>query len=385
VPERESAGVEEERTTIFLSAGEPSGDLHGAALARALRSRIPGVRLIGLGGDRMRAEGVELLAEVDELAVMGFVEVLSRLPFFVRLRRRVFDALARERVHLVIPLDYPGFNLRLARHATRLGVPVLYYIAPQVWAWHSSRVKQLAEDARAVAVILPFEEPFLRERGVEAEFVGHPLVEAAAPELSREEWCARHGLDPGRPLLALFPGSRGQEVRRHLALFEAAAAELRRRFPAVQPVIGASPDLPPDAYASASVPLSSSPRELLHLADAALVKSGTTTLEAALAGTPFVVAYRMHPLSWALARRLVKVPHVALANLVADERLAPELLQDAATPTALADALLPLLDAGSSDRARMLEGFARIRAALGDGGAAARVAEMAAELLEPGR
>ena len=224
--------------TIFISAGEESGDLHGAALARALRERFPDARLVGLGGARMQAQGVRLLAGLNELAVMGFVEVLRHLPFFIELRKRVFAALASEGVDLVIPIDYPGFNLRLARHARERGIPVLYYIAPQVWAWHKSRVRDLARDANEVAVVLPFEEDFLRKGGVNARFVGHPLLDRGHPELPRADWARSVGLDPERPILALFPGSRAQEVARHLELFSAAAELAVARRPDAQPVIG---------------------------------------------------------------------------------------------------------------------------------------------------
>jgi lipid-A-disaccharide synthase len=381
LPDRSGSKAGSASPTIFLSAGEPSGDLHGAALARALRRRIPGVRLIGLGGARMAGEGTELLAGLDELSVMGFAEVLRHLPFFIRLRRRVFTALRDERVDLVIPIDYPGFNLRLAKHARVSGIPVLYYIAPQVWAWHASRARDLARDADEVAVILPFEEEFLRKAGANARFVGHPLLDEPPQLPSREEWLATLGLDADRPVLALFPGSRAQEVDRHLKLFRETAEAVVARRPEVQPVIGAAPDLDRGLFMGAGWPLSDDPGALLHHATAALVKSGTTTLEAALARTPFVVVYRMNPLSYQIARRLVKVPHIALANLVAGERLAPELIQDAARPETLADALLPLLDEGSPRRAAMLAGFERMRAKLGGGGAADRVAEAAAALL----
>jgi lipid-A-disaccharide synthase len=330
----------------------------------------------------MAEEGVELLAGVDELAVMGFAEVLSRLPYFIRLRRQVFEALDRERVDLVVPIDYPGFNLRLARRATKRRIPVLYYIAPQVWAWHKSRTKQLARDARKVAVILPFEAEFLRRHGAEAEFVGSPLLELPSPVTARDEWCRTRGIDPRRPLLGLFPGSRAQEVKRHLELFEAAAAEVTRRNPDVQVRLGRAPDLDPAHFSAARTTAVDGARELLLYSTAALVKSGTTTLEAALAGTPFAVVYRMNPVSWQIARRLVKVPHIALANLVAEERLAPEFVQDAATPEALAGALVPLLAAGSEERIEMKEGFARIRERLGSHRASERVAEIAAGLLE---
>jgi lipid-A-disaccharide synthase len=370
--------------TIFISAGEPSGDLHGAALARALSMALPGVRLIGLGGDRMRAAGVELLAEVEELAVIGLAEVLRHLPFFVRLRRRVFEALEREGVELVIPIDYPGFNLRLARGSRRRGIPVLYYIAPQVWAWHSSRTRAIARDTDRVAVVLPFEEEYLRRAGVEATFVGHPLLDRALPSLSREKWCAEHDLDPSAPILALFPGSRAQEVERHLSLMLETAELLRRRRPEVQPVIAAVPDLPPSLFASAPWPLEARGELLLAHARLAVVKSGTTTLETALAGVPMVVVYRMHPLSYMLARRLVRTPFVSLANLVAGGEVVPERLQDAARPAELARLLEERLDDGAV-REATLAGLARVRGRLGEPRAAERVAAIALELLEARR
>lgn len=367
---------------IFISAGEESGDLHGAALARALRARFPHARLLGLGGARMQAEGVELLAGLNELAVMGFVEVIRHLPFFIDLRKRVFAALEREGVDLVIPIDYPGFNLRLAKHARGRGLPVLYYIAPQVWAWHKSRVRDLSRDADRVAVVLPFEEAFLRTAGVNATFVGHPLLDRPPPPFPRDAWARQNGLDPQRPILALFPGSRAQEVRRHLELFSSAAALAVSRNPAVQPVIGVPRGIDRGVYGGALWPLvESTGGMLLQYATAALVKSGTTTLEAGIAGTPMAVVYRMAPLSYALAKRVVKVPHIALANLIAERRVAPEFVQDAATPQALADALLPLLDEQSQERREMVEGLSMIRGKLGGPGASARVAEIAGELL----
>lgn len=333
----------------------------------------------------MAAEGVELLADLSDLAVMGFAEVARHLPFFLRLRTRVFRALEHERVDMVLPIDYPGFNLRLAARARELRIPVLYYIAPQVWAWHASRVRKLIRDTDAVAVVLPFEEAYLRGAGVDAHFVGHPLLDAPTPSEDRDGWFAGHGLDPERPLLALFPGSRAQEVERHLELFSRTADLVLRRRPEVQPVIGAAADLDPRVYDSAPWPCVSAASGLLRHASAALVKSGTTTLEAALAGTPFVVAYRMNPLSFAIAQRLVRVPHIALANLVAEERVAPEFVQGEATPPRLADALLPLLDPASPRRRTMVEELAGVRARLGGGGAAERVTELAASLLRDPR
>ena len=370
---------------ILISAGEPSGDLHGAGVARALRRRWPDARLYGFGGTQMREAGVELIAHVDELAVMGFAEVARHLPFFIGLLRNVRQRLDADPPDLVIPIDYPGFNLRLARMARDRRIPVLYYIAPQVWAWHRSRMRELAANTDRLAVILPFEEALFREHGARATFVGHPLLDLPDDLPTREAFCAGLGIDAGKPILALFPGSRAQEVRRHLALFESAAERVRRARPDVQPVIAVGDAVPAELYAHASATRTRESRALLQHAAAALVKSGTTTLQAAVAGAPMVVAYQMHPLSYAIARRVVEVPHVGLVNLVAGERLAPEFIQHEATPSALADALLPLLSEGP-ERARTVAGLESVRAALqaraGAGDAGERVAALAGELID---
>ncbi len=373
------------RPAILLSAGEPSGDLHGAAVAEALRRRFPDAMLFGLGGRRMEAAGVELLADPDRLAVMGFAEVVRHLPFFIGLMRRLEREMRSRGASLVLPIDYPGFNLRLARRARRAGVPVLYYIAPQVWAWHGSRARQLADAADRLAVVFPFEEDVFRRSGASVEFVGHPLADAAPVSATREAFCAALGLDPARPILALFPGSRIQEVRRHISLFAATSATLRARLPTLQPVLAAAAGVADAEYADADFPRTADSRGLLAHAAAALVKSGTTTVEAALAGTPMVIVYRTHPLTFFLARRLVEVDHIGMANLIAGRRVAPEFVQHEATPSALAAALLPLLGEASPERARMVEALGEVREALTAGTGepvAERVAGIAAALIE---
>lgn len=373
------------RPRIFLSAGEPSGDLHGAALAGALLRRWPAAELYGQGGDLMAAAGVRLQAHTRELAVMGFAEVLRHLPFFAGLWRNVKRQLRDAPPDLVVPIDYPGFNLRLAHYAKRRGIPVLYFIAPQVWAWHRSRMRQLARNVDRLAVVLPFEEALFREAGAHARFVGHPLLDLPDQLSTRAAFCAGLGLDPARPILALFPGSRLQEVERHLALFQRASERVRVELADVQPVVAATATVPQHMYESAGLAFTLDARALLAHARAALVKSGTSTLQTGLAGVPMVVTYQMHPLTYRLARRLVEVPHIALVNLVAGERVVPELIQSAASPAALAEALIPLLG-DERENKRVQTALAGVRARLAgpaDGQSAAeRVAALAAELLE---
>ncbi len=374
------------RPRIFLSAGEPSGDLHGAALARALLQRWPDAELYGLGGDLMKAAGVRLLAHAQQLAVMGFVEVLRHLPFFAGLWRQVKREITSNPPDLVIPIDYPGFNLRLAAFAKSRGIPVLYFIAPQVWAWHRSRMRQLAEHVDRLAVVLPFEAELFKQAGANAEFVGHPLLDLSEATMDRATFASSIGISADEPILALFPGSRGQELRRHLPLFLKTVEHVKTRAPAVQPVWAAAPGIAEAVYADSGMPYTRDTGSLLAHARAALVKSGTTTLQTALAEVPMVVTYQMHPLSYKLARRLVDVPHIALANLVAGQRVVPELIQKAATPEALAAALLPLIQ-DTDERKRVVEGLRQVRRKLATpeagASAAARVARLAAELIEP--
>ena len=365
---------------ILFVAGEASGDLHAAGVARELRARNSPYRLVGIGGDAMRDAGVELIEHVEQLAVMGFVEVLRHVPKHWALLRQLKQRIRSGNTALVVLIDYPGFNMKLAAAATAAGVPVLYYITPQVWAWGAGRLAELARTVTRAAVILPFEEKLLSEHGVSTTFVGHPLLDRAERLPTRTEARAQLGVPEESTVLALFPGSRAQEIARHLEPFVATARELERRRPGLHVVVSAAPHIRLDESACPYPIVRSASFSVLRAADAAMCKSGTTTLEAAVAGCPLVVAYRTNALTYAAARRLVKIPNIGLVNVVAGRQVAPEFVQDALAPNAVADALEPLLDGGSAARLRMLTELARVRDSLGTPGAARRVASIALEL-----
>lgn len=361
----------------MIVAGESSGDLHGGSLAEQLRRLAPDRPLVGIGGERMAAAGVELLEDVGNLAVMGFVEVLAHIPKHWALLRRLRQRLASGRVGVVIVIDYPGFNLKLASAANALGVPVLYYVTPQVWAWGAGRLTKIAEVVTKAAPILPFEEKLLRDHGIDAEFVGHPLLDRARDLPSREAARSALGLALDRPLLALFPGSREQEIRRHLDDFVATGEEMQRRIPNLQVVVSVAPTIELEGAGVPFPMIRGASFPLLRAADAAMCKSGTTTLEAAVAGCPLVVAYRTNALTYMLARRLVKIPHIGLVNVVAGREVAREFVQDALNVRDVADELERLVMPRSGRRAELLRGLEEVRGRLGTPGAAERVARMA--------
>ncbi len=374
---------------IMISAGEASGDRLGAGLARALTRLRPETRVFGMGGDEMSGAGVRLVQHASEVAVVGFVEVIRRLPAIRRAMARLESALREERPDVLVSIDFPDFNLRLAARAKAADVPVVYYVSPQVWAWRRSRVRSIRDLVRRMLVLFPFEFAFYEAEGVPATFVGHPAA-ASSGRASRAEVLPRIGLDPLRPVVALLPGSRVGEVRRLFPILLDAAGRVRRTHPSVQFATPRARTIPDGllegiaarkGFADVAL-LDGEYPAILEVADAAAVASGTATLDAALAGVPFVAVYRMHPLSYLIAKGLVRVDHIALPNLVAGGRIVPELVQGACTGTAIADALTSFLDDPRNADA-LRSGLRDVRARLRGDGAFERAA--AAVLQEVGR
>ncbi len=381
---------------VMFVAGESSGDLHGGGVVRELKSHFPDAGLFGIGGDAMQAAGMELLHHTREMSVLGFAEVIRHLPFFRRVLRECEDLLKSRKPNVLVLIDYPGFNLKLARAARASGVPVVYYISPQVWAWHASRVKQMKECVDKMLVIFPFELEIYRNAGIPVEFVGHPLLEQFisahdSPEAilaAKRQFLNRNGLDSAKPLVALFPGSRKQEIERILPTFVSAVAVMRKTA-AVQAVVGAAPSLTRESIqkhlnaAGISLVENQTPA-LQRFADVAITKSGTSTLELAIAGTPMVVAYKTSALSYAIGKSMAQIDMIALPNIVAGKKIVPEFIQSDATPENISHAALALLNDAELHTQTKSE-LAAVRASLGTPGASEKVAEVVGKYSQTGK
>jgi lipid-A-disaccharide synthase len=397
--------------TIFISAGEASGEHYGALLISALKKRLAdsgqteqAASFFGMGGERMAAAGLDCVVRSEEMAVMGLTEVVRHLPRiwreFLRLKKSIRD----RRPSVAILIDFPEIHFRLAKEFHRLGVPVLYFVSPQLWAWKKHRIKLVRKYIDRMLVIFPFEEPFYRNQGVQAEFVGHPLAELPPPAITRAQFAAENALDPAKTWIGLLPGSRPREIRDLLPTILSAAQKLHGNLEFIIPL---APTLNARQRAEVrqlvdsrgsglSVRLVNDARATLLHARASIVASGTATVEAALAGNPFVVVYRVSALTYAIAKRVVKVPYVAMVNLIAGKQLVPELIQSDFTAENIVREIEPLLPDGPP-RQSMMEELARIRGLLSTrpaggsgeargagetGGAIARVAAVALELLK---
>jgi lipid-A-disaccharide synthase len=370
---------------LLISCGEASGDLYGAELVRHLREQVPGLDAFGLGGDRLQAEGASLLAHVRDLAVVGLLEVVSHLRHLRAVFRRVLDEAERHRPDAAVLVDYPDFNLRLARALHRRGIPVIYYVSPQLWAWRRGRIHDIRATVARMLVIFPFEEALYRDAGVPVSFVGHPLVSLVHPPGDAVTLRRELGLDPERPVVALLPGSRAKEVAHNLPPIAASVDALAAARPEVQFVAAVAASLDPALIRRG---LGDRPVTIAHdrthaalsAATAAIVASGTATVEAALLGAPMVVVYRLSPWTYRLGRRFVRVPYYAMVNLIGGRRVVPELIQGDFTADRVLAEIVPLLD-DTEARRQMQRDLREVRQKLGAPGASARAASAVAPYL----
>lgn len=366
---------------IMIVAGEASGDLHGGRLVTALKRSDPDIDIFGVGGSHMQAAGMCLLYHADQLAYIGFVEVARHYFFFRRVFNHLLGEIKTRKPDVLVLIDYPGFNLRLAKAAKALGVKTFYYIAPQVWAWRENRAAKMARFIDEMAVIFDFEVPFFSRHGIDAHFVGHPLLEGMRPKFSRQEFFFKYGLDENRPVIALLPGSRRQEVQGLLPVMLEAANRIADKERGVQIAVSRAAGIPrsfiePMTAAHAQVKIiDDATYDLLGVATAALVASGTATLETACFLVPFALVYKVAPLSFAIGKRLVKIPNIGLVNVVAGEKIINEYLQDEANTENLQIELQKLLH-DSQLRRTLQQNLSAVKSKLGEPGASEKTARL---------
>lgn len=365
---------------VLIIAGEASGDLHGGGLVRSLKARNANIEIFGIGGDSMAAAGMELLFHVDELSFLGLVEVVRHIPFIRRVFRQMLKELDQRQPEVIVLIDYPGFNLRFAKSAKKRGFKVFYYIAPQVWAWGRKRAQKMARIIDKLAVIFEFEQPLFTSAGLDTTFVGHPLLDVISSRTDKKTFFSTNNIKPNQPVLALLPGSREQEVDKLLPPLLASMKLLRDSYPQVQCVVAGTSTVPRQRYESLLklypfAHFSNSTYEIMALCDAAIVASGTATLEAAWFGLPFAIIYKVSPFSYFLGKRMIKIPNIGLVNVVAGRRIVEELLQKDVHPSRLVPVMKELLF-DETKRQQLKADFAKVRGSLGTPGAAGRVADL---------
>ncbi len=382
---------------VLMIAGEASADLHGSNLVKAMKASCPGVTFCGIGGTNMKQAGVKILVSSSDMAVVGLTEVLQKVHTIFRAANKLKATLKIHHPDLLILIDYPDFNLYMARIARRLQIPVLYYISPQVWAWRRGRVKKIAKRVDRMAVILPFEEQFYRKRGVSVDYVGHPLLDAFESTICSAKpdsaWQDRDPTPPRaikiqNPVVGLLPGSRREEIRNMLPIMIRSAEILKIRYPDIRCLLPLAKTIEPEFIDSFIIKSSLNIEvhqgdiyEVLDRCHVALVTSGTATLDTAIMAVPMIIVYKVTPLSYRVGKMLIKTSFIGLANLVAGERVVPELIQDEVTPERLADEALTLIE-NEYVRKEMITKLHGIRKRLGEGGASVRTAKIAAEMMK---
>jgi len=382
-----SSATDSKRARILISCGEASGDLYAAELVEALRSRVPSIEAFGLGGERARAAGVDSLVRLEEISVIGLFEVIRKLPALFGAMRKLCDAAVERRPDVAVLIDFSGFHLRLAKRLRALRIPVVYYVSPQVWAWRRGRVRTIRKRVDRMLVILPFEKELYEKEKVPVRYVGHPLVDLVKATADRESFCRRLGLDAKRPVITLLPGSRRREVEIHVPVLATAVEELSRRRPELQFVMSRASSVPVEDMndlLGGSVALvhilNGSVYDGLAHAEAAVVASGTATVEAALLAAPMVVIYRIGWPSYVVGRPFVRVPFYSMVNLVSGRGLVSELIQDGFTASNVVAEVLRLLDPETA--LEMRRGLGEVKERLGGGGASGRAAEAVLEYFE---
>ena len=383
-----SASSPRERLRVMISCGEPSGDLYAGALASEILKLEPDAEISGFGSERLRSAGASLVRDFKGLSVTGLTEALRVIPRSWQNYRALVRAAEAQPPHVFVPIDFPDFNFFVARALHKRGIPIVYYISPQLWAWRGGRLNTMKRVVDRVLVIFPFEAPFYEQAGVPVTFVGHPLLELTGPDVPRETFLRGHGLDPARPVVAMLPGSRRNELHTILPDLVRTAGLIAARVPAAQFVIARAPHLDEDLFAPLAgwpagaarpIVVEGQTDAVLASADVAVVASGTVTVQAALHGCPMVVVYRVGPLTYTLGKPLVHVDTYAMVNLVAGRRVVPELIQDAFTPEAAAAEALRVLTE-PSHAAQVKADLAEVRAKLGTAGASRRAAEAVIEI-----
>jgi lipid-A-disaccharide synthase len=369
-----------------IVTGEVSGDIYGGLLASEIKKLDPQAELSGVGAERMRAAGVKTFLDSDDLSVMGIWEAITRLRRLRKALNFVQDQIKKTGPDLLILIDYPGMNLRLATFAHRMGLKVMYYVSPQVWAWGKGRIRSIKNNVDKMVVILPFEEEIYRAEGVDVSYVGHPLIDIVKTEIDRGAYLDSLGLGDARRLVALLPGSRPQEIRHHTRPLVRTAMTLRDRMPSLEFVMVSMPSFEElvrreiESTGEDIRIVSEHRYETLRYSDLAITCSGTATLEGALLGTPMIVIYKLALFSWALGKMIVKVPHISLANLVAGDRVVPEFLQNAVNPQTLAAEAEGILTDDARRRGIVSE-LNKVRSKLGQGGASQKSARIAVSLM----
>ena len=358
---------------FFFIAGEPSGDLHGAKLIKAIKSLQPLSSFMGHGGYLMEKEGMKIVEHCNNLSVMGFKEVIVHLPRIWAIMNNTIALIKRVKPDRIILIDYPGFNLRFAKNISKFGIPISYFILPQAWAWKSKRVEIIKKYFDQSFSIFPFEQKWYRSKGVDTKYYGHPFIEIDHLNENRAQFFKRHKLNQKEKLLALLPGSRQQEINNHWGIYIETVALLKRTYPNLQVIIAKSDNVT-FPKADKSFKIEKNAKKAIIASDIAIVASGTATLECAIEGTPLVVCYKVSTLTWLLAKFLVKVEHYSIVNLIAGKKIIPEFLQSEMEPNIIKNKLIELIDEKSKLRNQMMEDFLTIKDKLGTPGVYAKIA-----------